>query len=614
VPPKYPHLVFAPTSDIVTGTDGRSARGVAMLDVSASDPALWTVTAVDAGAPTRLVAAAVVGERHADSTARVFGPAVLRVYADLDPAACGPAQAIACGIATMDPLANPPGLAAEIVATGSGGPVFVPNQSYRAPMALPGVSLAMAVATPPAQGGERSDRDAGGLYRDSKAPSDTNVIPYSTDDGAPLMRLAPKSGQRWTTAAMVVASSTGSSYVLDLGGSAAQDDVSLLILGTTKVQANNARVVGPQGYVASDATPALGLWDSEGSPTDTSLDVNIIARSIQVTPGFTRDDDWTLTWQGTIPGFALRPAVVGRSGGVVYVAFQTQLGDGRWFSDTDLADAAVGIHALDPANPAQEPGDIVEVSDLYGNSRCAVQQDTPVLGFLPSAPALPPTDPASFPGGALALGPTVPGCIDPGAADGAHYQALVSVRAFGLVLVGRNTGYAGRPVLDRTGPAGSAPPSALKWEDERPLVAACSPANRVACESLSVVRKARRFYYPLEPPCPEGDQNCTYKYDPLAPGPALAFRVGPYPASASGTIARGLYMVFSTLSGVSPMSQVPVAVSVPNAAISVDRSRNLDGTPSAHVDDGTWFYVSYTGNTVLGFGPGLFAGSAVSLR
>jgi len=618
VAPRYPHLVFAATPDIVTGTDGRSARGVAQLDVSASDPATWTIKAVDARAPTRLVAAAVLGERIADepmrtagfTQTRTFTAPALRVYADLDPAGCGPTQVIACGIATLDPLANPPGLAAEIVAVGSSGPVFVPNQTYRAPMFLPGVSLAMAVAMPQANpGAERCD------------PGYSSCSGFQTDYGAPLMRLSPFSGQQWTTGSVVVASSTNSSYVLDLGGSAAPDDVSLLNTASTKVQATNGRVVVPQGYVVSDATPALGLWASQGTPTDTSIDATIISGSIQVTPGFTPDDDWTVTWQGAVPGFELRHAVVGRTGGVVYVAFETPMSDASgaitgWFSDTNLSDGSVGIHPRDAANPVLEPGDIVEVWGLDGVSRCLdaggnpIQQDTPVLGLLPPAAALPITDPASMPGGALSLGPAVPACIDPGASDGQSYQALVSVRAFGLVLAGSRTGYAGRPALDRIGPTGSAPPSALKWEDEQPLVATCSPANRPDCERLSLARKARRFYYPLELPCPLDNPTCygsATLADPLVPGPAVAFRVGPYPAGASGPIGRGTTVAFSTLSGVSPMSRVPTALSIPNAAISVDRS-------SAHPDEGTWFYVSYTGNTVLGFGPGLYVGTAVSLR
>jgi len=624
---RYPALLFAASPDIVTGTDGRSALGVAELDVAGSDPALWTVTAIDAGAPTRLVAAAAVGERSAELPAqtlagnakqqRNFGSAALRVYADLDPAACGPTQAIACGIATLNPLATPPGLASDILATGAPGPVFVPYQSYRAPMALPGVSVAMAVAMPPRAGTERCDPPYG-------QPCNDGPFAYQADDNAPLMRLSPFTGQAWTTGALVVASSTGSSYVLDIGGSAAPDDISLLNSTTTKVQAKNGRALAPQGWVASDATPVLGLWDSEGTPTDTSTDTTIIDGSIQVTPGFTPDDDWTVTWQGTLPGFELRHAVVGRTGGAVYVAFQTPMSDGRWFSDTDLSDGSVGIHARDAANSVQEPGDIVEVFGLDGTSRCqdasgnAVQQDTPVLGFLPADPALPATDPASLPGGALWLGPTVTGCIDPGATDGQFYRALVSVRAFGLVLAGTRTGYAGRPTLDRSGPQGSAPPSSLKWQDERPLAAGCSPANRLACEQLSIARKARRFYYPLEPPCPLDNLTCygtAALTDPLVPGPALALRVGPNPASASGAMARGLAIAFSTLSGVSPMSRAPAIGSIPNAAISVDRSVMVDGiTESGHVNEGTWFYVTYTGNTVLGFGPGLYVGTAVSLR
>ncbi len=627
----YPHLVFAATPDIVTGTDGRSALGVAQIDLRASDPAQWAVKAVDAGAPTRLVAAAVVGERYpdviqgVDAGYRRYGPGVLRAYADLDSAGCGPSKGIACGIATLDPLANPPGLAAEIVAAGTPGPVLVPNQPYRAPMALPGVSLAMAVALPPVHPGAgtvRSDPDAKGAYRDNLH----NLIPYKTDDGAPLMRLSPFTGQLWTTAALVVASSTGSSYVLDLGGSAAPNDVSLLADATSKLQVKNGQVLA--SYVVSDATPILGLWDSQGTPTDTSTDPTVIDRSIQVTPGFTHDDSWTLTWQGTLPSFAVRHAVVGRAGGAVYVAFETPMTDAggnvvAWSSSTNLPDPALGIHVLDGSNPAQEPGDVVEVFHLDGSSRCLdasgnpVLQDTRAVAFVPPAPALPPADPASAPGGALSLGATVPGCIDPGAADGAYYRALVSVRAFGLVLVGASAGYAGRPQLDATGPGGSAPPSSLKWEDEQTLVAACSPANRAACEHLSVVRKARRFYYPLDSPCAIGSPNChgtANLDDPLVPGPALAFRVGKNPAAASGPIGRGVAVVFSTQSGVSPMSRVPTYESVPNAAIAVDRTSKADGTASTHSDEGTWFYLTYTGNTVFGFGPGLYVGTAVSLR
>jgi hypothetical protein len=611
--PDLYHVYCATPNEIIKGSN---IFGVGEIDTRAADPASWTVKALRAGpppgasaaagptgTPTRLVAAALVGERRA-SDHDSFAAPVRRVYAALDPDRCGGDWPMRCGIAILDPVAGE--LAADLATDGPA----VPAQAFRAPLPVSGVPQAMAVALPPVSGAGRCI---------PPAAKDPNVCGGAIADGSqPLLPLAPFTGAVFTTGSLVVGSSDGGSYVYDLGRSSAPGDVSLLVDDVSRVRA--------LGF--SFAPQTLGLWDLADPTSKTTEDLTLTGQRVQVTPGYTPADLWSVAWQGSLPGLFQRRAIVTRAtdgSRRVYVAVQTQAGSG-WIAGAQVDDPRLGIH---PAgfSDASEPGDIAEIQLLDGSNPCdPALAEAPIEQIVPRTPPGTPAD-QDYPGGAISLGSDVPSCLDPDARGG-RYDALVTVLAHGFVLVGQNTGYAGRPPLDRNGT--TLPAFTLQWQPEEPLLADCpllpppSPPPvctaarcRLACESLVLARKARRFFYP-DGGCPTlitGEDVCAINYpylsgkDPLVPGPVLAFRVGTFPDPLGPEPARGAVLGFATQSGVKVMSRQPSIFSQPLAVTWVDRSR----LPN-HTDDGTWLYVAYQGNELLAFPPGQATSAALTIR
>lgn len=570
--------VYCASPDVITDSASKSVLGVAEVDTIA-----WTVRGLDAKAPTMLVAAASVGQRLAADPEQFAAPAI-RVYAALDPSACGVDRASSCGIAVLDPvtgqLAPDPASGAQTNPTLPGA---VPPQAYMTPLLVPGIATALATAKPPVTGGQQSTSSA----------STPGAV------AQPLMLLAPESGQRWTTAAAAAGSGIGPLYILDLGRYSNPDAVSLLRTDT-RTRARDAVSVNPAGSAAT--APILGLWqDHPGFPpaggapgvpflATTPAD---LAAAVVVAPGFTRAEIWAVSWQGSLPGLSARPAVVGSQvAGQFYLAFQ-QVVSGQPSAWVRLDDPRLGIHV----------GDIVQI----GGGPCAgLAAEATVADILPPTPAL-------YPGGALLLG-SVPACVA-GLPAGSAQEAVGTVRATGLLLTGVSTGYAGRPTLETR--------YNLAWQPEDPLLAACaffSPTSpqppafcdaacRSSCEALILARRARRFYYPSEPACSAGTpcyEGFPEMIDPLGTGPALGFRVGLNPGQ---TLVRDAYVTFATQDGVVPMSRAPSVTSVPTAVTSLDKSQLPGGS-----DLGTVFYATYLGDALLEAPPGVAAGSAKTFR
>jgi hypothetical protein len=217
-------------------------------------------------------------------------------------------------------------------------------------------------------------------------------------------------------------------------------------------------------------------------------------------------------------------------------------------------------------------------------------------------------DPALYPGGALLVPvPAVPAdaqgeklrCLADHLAPGQALLGGATVRAHGLVLVGSSTGYAGRPRLEER--------YDLAWHDESTL----------SGEALVLARKARRFYYPKDPPCPRGNPGCYAGYpemsDPLQPGPVIGFRVGTYcpdVGACPGTVPiRGAAVQFVSQSGVIPMSRQPFPLSEGTAAVPFDKTV----FPSA-ASLGSVFYVTYSGDTLYMIPPSLLTTSSKVIR
>jgi hypothetical protein len=317
--------VYAATRDPI-GTAG--VLGVAQIDVSnlAAEP--WPVTALDARGPTRLVAAAVLKERIATGAAALARDAsafagqspVTRVYAVLDEGGCGVGHRIDCGIVTLDP------------ATGGIPPDWSGVMPYRAPIGVPSRPLALVVQGPPAV--QRSD------------------AAYAAE----FMRLATDAETTYlTTAVGAVPSESGLVTFLDLG--------------RFKVASTTNAPIGAKPIVSTNSQ-LNRLWIRAASGAFASSDS--VSTAVGVTPGWTRDETWTLTYQGPLPGLLGRPAEMWWDAASGKPKLAIQVGEGtpgaapRTFSEvTRLYHPALGVRV----------GDIVAVKvDAYNRQVAAAYQ------------------------------------------------------------------------------------------------------------------------------------------------------------------------------------------------------------------------------------------------
>jgi hypothetical protein len=360
-----------------------------------------------------------------------------------------------------------------------------------------------------------------------------------------------------------------------------------------------------------------------------------------VWPGFTKDDRWLVSYQGTLPGLRQRRAVVGLTAGAeLYLAIQESTGatigvmpaSAYWVPGAYVAAPELGIHTV-AVNGS--PGDIPQF--LLAQDPCPSTrpnwipngQTTPV--YDPTQPPMPheavaqgliAPDPLLYPGGAIRMGPAADATLaseyacllawfqQPGHGDkvltafanspsSTDYARGAWLRAGGFVLVGTTSGYAGRPVLDVR--------YELAWADESTL----------SGEALVLSRKARRFYYPASFP-----EQVYSAYpgmtNPLQPGPAVGFRLGRYcPTTVTvpgcdpttSPPARDSGVDFYTNSGLTGMSRYASGTSGGTSVTSFDKS-----TIPGQEYRGRVFYGSYVGNTVMMVPPGLDAGQVAIIR
>jgi hypothetical protein len=437
------------------------------------------------------------------------------------------------------------------------------------------------------------------------------------------MRVAPSSGQRWTTAIAAVATVDGRVHILDLGRYSAPNNNSLLnAAGRNNLRVTEA-VSGVPPPVPSNYAQ-LGLFvehPPDGTPEYLTADAAKLKLAIILTPGFTRSEQWTLTWQGALPGLVgavPRPTpsqwsagaglecVLGRLGdGSLVLAMQKALGT-SWVMTANVTDASLGVH---PADQFPE-GDIAEFKAAADPPGC--EPEPGQIAHEGTIAAILPQEPVAMPGGGLQLTGSAADlqCLSDVLAAypaGAVLPGECYVRSSGLVLAGGFSGYAGRPDLGTR--------YDFKWKEESLLL----PAS----EEIVLARKARRFYYAGESPCGaphcEGYPEVT---DPLAAGPALGLKPGvacPDPndpgvwldcrGDPAAPLPRGAVIVFSTADGIAPMFRAPGVVTLGTDAVALDKSL-LPGLES----EGTVIYVSYEGNVVFEVLPGAFVTVSKTLR
>jgi hypothetical protein len=545
--------LFLATPDPITA-GGQTALGVARVDSTPDASQAWTVTALDAKAPTVAVAAAEVAERSTDpndpnAPDHYESDPALRIYAVLDRSGCGQDQAIDCGVVTLrDPAV---GTVGNLELDPSG------QMPYRAPMQVPGVPAAIAIALPVKQGSARIETDD-----------------FNPSLNFPLQLIAPGSGQRNTTAVAAVSSSDGKVYLLDLTRWGVMNDSALV-----KDSSSNVAVTA----AASDGNATqLGLWNDfplNAKASDAATEVvtgSGMTSFVQVTPGFTDGDTWVVTWQGALPQLSSRQGVLVSDGTDHYAAFQS--------TDGKVVDVEVGAPELGVL-----PGDVVEFPDF--------QCETTVAEVL--APPAPLVGGVPMDGGALRLAPLPLACRD--VLPLAPQPIRLTVRAAGLVLTSSKLGLIGRPALNRTA-GDDAGVFRFEWQDESTLSGI----------DLIRVRKARRRFYPADPPCASLVPGCyaglPWLADPLAPGPAIAFKVGL--SDPSSDPPRGAYIQLDTRSGIVPASRKPASGgTVPGGPLFYDKT-GIAG----HENDPVHFYVPYLDDQLIDFSPAEPSGSVKTIR
>jgi hypothetical protein len=545
-----PARVFAASPEPLPG----GVLGVAEIDV-AGTPVF--ARALDARAPTRLVAALRLAEAAPLSTAldpSAFDgqPAVPRVYAVLDESGCGVAAPIACGIAALDPVTGALALDPLALASSVSGTMQAP---FRAPIAVLGRPLALGATLPPALPPDASDPTFAGTY----------------------MRLATSfAPQRATTGTAAVASTDGTVTFVDLGRWEAPSTQSIhASIGAGVTSTRPAGATGNQWLVLERAGVTIPHVDPTG-----------LASAVGTTAGYTPGDRWTVTREGVLPALLARRAEAGNDG-APWLAMQVT-GDAGTTEVVRLYDPVLGVH----------PGDTVVIEPV-GLGTCTAFEAT-------VADLLPPD--AARPGGAVRLArrlPTNPAfdrCLDLIAGPVPGLRA--SIRAGGYLLV-RGSGSAalhvGRPDVgvrfevlweDEEALAASCPlPPAVPWPAAAP---ACDPACRAACEALQRARLARRVGYLSEAPA-------------ARTGPALAFTLA---LEAPGEpVPRDLALQIVTVEGRNPF-RVGASSGSPVGARAVVRFDRSPWAPAA----GVRFFVPYTGGVVVDSTPTIVGGSVSTIR
>jgi hypothetical protein len=535
VDPRDPKFVYAATLDPI-GSSG--VFGVAQLDMRGANGS-WPLRAIDAHAPTRLVAAFTLRERMlnaagaydqytsigapADNLAAFQPTRVSRVYALRDSGACGPQFKEECGIAVLDPVAGD--VLEDPWHLGASPKRFLP------PITSASTPLAMIVG-PPAINPPDSDN--------ARAVGDTTP--------AELMLIEATTPPRLTTGVLLLPSRDGKSYFADLARW--ETPSGNYELATT----NNG--IGVSSFTISTTTlPRIGFYEppfvteanaANGNPSNgnpASLNASSTAGTFfQLTPGFTPSDQWTVTFQGYLPDFtASRVATVESLGGdpqgtaplTFRIALQaTPPGASAPTQIVNVYDPALGLHV----------GDIVEFwTDARPGSDTPKCPDTTQNPDIPTAPIegkiTEITRPdLNHPGGSLVV---VKGDCVPFARgvqtkcefdDRGPWNPIPNADCWNklsnaprqvrirsgtgvpgseeFVVVGAAFGYAGRAASSATKPA-TFPTFTVDNANEAQLVAACPlipyPADpttvpvcdgacRATCEQAWIARRARRIH------------------------------------------------------------------------------------------------------------------------
>jgi hypothetical protein len=653
-PADLKHL-YAATGDRIPTVGGppEGTAGVAQFDVT-GDPGTWTWRALDARAPTRMVAAWTLKERLPEEVA---GTTILksefeldpvqRVYAFLDPLHCGPDARVGCGIAVIDPVAG--GLRADV----SG------RMPYLAPIPIPNLPTAFAISGPPAMAPPND-------------PSFADPIECKDEPvGCVIMKVLYGTEPQGTTAVMAVPTTGGVVYYVDLGRWAIPNNTDIL-RENTRTAPTSAATLGLVPTAQSTEPMALGVWSvplpgKHDEADALRTDPTGMLLGVPVTPGYTNTDTWTVTFEGVLPGLEARLGETFDAGnGRTRVAVQvTTCREGETPPCTGAPTQVARLY--DPALGVRV-GDILVVQTAgLDETRCGKTAEGIISEILPPDPAHPggsvaiEPDPTKTCGTtdsdadvACRLGPTcIADVLRAGTPQAGQPHRVVSVRSgskvagtdfFQVLVTSSGLGYAGRarvggnstaagglysleyPALAQGEDALAPGCPLVPWPFPEQVTAAtpsvgCDATCRSTCEALVLARKARRIYHVSDRCAKTEDVGCEQAWPPakypfpLADGPVIAFRVGLKNLGTGGvetrTPLRGLTLSITTRSGISLASRSPSNLggspAYPQGAVSFDKSTYNAGA-------GYRFYVPYADGHVLDFTPASSASSPTVIR
>jgi hypothetical protein len=582
---KDPRSLFAATLAPIPPSN---ALGVAQIDMAGAVGG-WTVNALDAGGPTRLVAALTLQERKPDASGAYDqlstpdGPAdnsafqadpVQRVYAWREPSSCGPTTALPCGIVVLDTTTR------QLAA-----PAFLEGQAPF-PITVPSRPIALIAARPPLH----------------PLPA-TDTAPQTTET-ATFMRIHA-ANSRVTTGVLGIPCEDGRIYFADL----ARWEVP-----STDYEVNSSTTATGVSRLTPSLTTSrrIGFYEPANLAAGTqrngwTADISA-ADYIQTTPGFTPSDTWTVTYQGYLPAFATSRVadVKDAGGGQLRVAFQAHTPGSTALSQVvNVYDPTYGVRVGDvveiwtgttPFDEALSTDPRIKVRICPDTTTTADDGEyyAPIEGRIV---AVEPPSPPDFPGGSLLIAQPADDCVSildgrttrcddqthgpwrsrpncwaalPTLQAGSAPAGSLQVRIRGgggspgkeeFVVVGAATGYAGRAIAVPGADIAASLPLALPLaaptsfvlssadEADGALVAACSLLStppvpcadeqcRAACERVTIARRARRTHLTsVACHAPSGSTHCELFYpqfvrpattDPFPPptGPTLAFTIG----------------------------------------------------------------------------------------
>ena len=520
--------VWAASPDLLPG----GVSGVAKIVIPAALSG-WlakdNVTALDAKGPTEAVAALQfdtwpfpVSDAAPVDDATTPATRVERIIALPAASSCGEAKAFRCGL----------------LALGAGGLVADP---------LDGGVTILPISIP---------APVNGLL----------AVGRTADKLVPIVSGAPKGN---TTGLAVVTATDGGTYLVDLLRWRIASETSP-VSGTGKTRVSVATTVAGTG--APPSKSALGLWPLYGADAaDISAVAADLPQRVRVTPGFTPDDDWTLTWQGTLPGLGTRGATLDASAQTLSVQYVT-----------DLAATGVGV----------APGDLVDIGPIAGF--CTGTTKVAVSSISGAQVTLVPVAPAVWSSLCLKDVPVGTGVV-------------ATFRSSGLLLVGARSGLTRR--LSRR----DTPPSA-------PLAGEKVPVGEEQLDG------ERRFYVTdtCDKDCQDTWQKKAYSLTfPFPIGPALGLAVGfvnadcvlsPPDVTTCATSTPpdpGAAIHFTTKSGLTPSRRHPI---VSGTSVDSDLPSGLAILDPGGSGSGVAVFVSYTAGMVMNFSTASATGSMSVIR